>query len=247
VPISRLLDDEPWEQDPDGAWVAERGRAEAADLQARLRGVTLGGSALTVRVQPPPRRPEVRRARTEDARRRRDTTPGFTRPGARLDDAGRRFLTPEALALALGRRVAGQRVVDATAGCGGNAIGFARAKCRVTAIEPDAARLAMAAHNAGIYGVCDRIRFVRGTAQAHLQDLSADLLFIDPPWDDLGVLDALLEHADRFAQTWAKVPPTLDPARVPGSRAEAWFGHRDGDRRRVKFLLLTRGAANEGG
>jgi predicted RNA methylase len=140
-------------------------------------------------------------------------------------------------------------VLDAACGAGGNAIGFARAGCRVTAIERDAARLEMARANARVYGVQDRIRFVAGDAQQLVPELPADLLFVDPPWGerydkrcvrlaDLPLLAALLELPRRPARLWAKVPPSFDPGSLPGCRARAVFGVGEGDARRVKFLLL---------
>ena len=81
-----------------GYATAERDTAEAADVSARLRGLGLGGHALVVDVVPALKRPAVRDARTEDARRRRDTTPGFLRKGTHLDPEGKMSLTAEALA-----------------------------------------------------------------------------------------------------------------------------------------------------
>lgn len=179
VDADRLLGPGPWVREGP-VRTAELTPREAADLASRLRNVHLGGRTLELRVEPPLPRALVRAARTEDARRRRDTTPGFTRAGVRLDPLARTYLTPEALALALGRRYAGQRVVDATCGAGGNAIGFARAGCAVVAVDANAARLAQARHNARIYGVEARIRFVHARAE-HL-DLDGDVLFVDPPW-----------------------------------------------------------------
>lgn len=46
---------------------------------------------------------------------------------------------------------------------GGNAIQFAFTCARVIAIDIDASRLALARHNATVYGVADRIEFVHGT------------------------------------------------------------------------------------
>lgn len=235
---------------------AELDTAAAADLAARLRGVGLGGRALTLELDPPLPRAAVRAARTEEARRYRTGSVGFERKGARLDEESRRSLTPEALALALGRRARGLRVVDACAGAGGNALGFARAGCEVTAIELDAGRLALARHNAQLYGVEPRIRFVHGDARVELASVAADLLFIDPPWgadydkarvvaDDLPLLGELLAHASRFAATWLKLPPSFDPASIPGARPSAWFGSGQGDARRVKFLLLELGGPRE--
>jgi SAM-dependent methyltransferase len=224
-------------------------RAEAADLQARLHNVGLGGRAIVVEVEPPLSRPDVRRARTLEARRRRSRSPGFSRRSVQLDDEARWSLTPEPLALELGRRARGARVIDAGCGAGGNAIGFARAGCSVIAIEQDARRLAMARHNAALYGVTDRIEFVAGDARAHVPTLRGELLFIDPPWGrgydktrttlaELPLLEALLPQRERFARVWAKVPPSFEVSSVPRARPEAWFGVGAGDQQRVKFVLL---------
>lgn len=243
-----------------GAWTVEGKSAHArlvthaaADLDARLRGVALGGSPVEVVCQPALPRAAVRAARTTDARRRRDATPGFTRPGTRLDPEGKVSLTPEALAQEIGTRAAarwpGGLVVDAGCGAGGNTIGFARAGLRVVAIERDASRLADARHNARVYGVEDRVRWVRGDAHEEARRIEADLVFLDPPWGvdwprlgcglgDLPVLAAWVADPPRAAEVWIKVPPSFDVAQVPGATPEAWFGRAEGDRRRVKFLLL---------
>jgi hypothetical protein len=225
----------------------------AADLAARLRGVGLGGALLSVTSEPALPRTAVRAARTEEARRYRAGSVGFSRGGARLDAESRRSLTPEEIALELGRRAQGARVIDACTGAGGNAIGFARAGCEVTAIELDATRLSLARHNARLYGVHDRIRFVHGDARTLVASLAAELLFVDPPWGerydkarvtatDLPLLGELLAHAERFAACWLKLPPSFDPRSVPDARPSAWFGRGEGDARRVKLLLLELGA-----
>lgn len=244
-----------------GAWSASAGadgqleaqapldRDAAADLAARLRGVGLGGSLLHLEISPPLHRKELRKAHADEARRYREGSTGFSQRAARLDEEGRKSLTPEALALALGKRAGERRVIDACAGAGGNAIGFARAGCTVVAIEIDANRLAMAKHNAKLYGVEDRIEFIVGDARTILPELQADLLFIDPPWgerynkervtlDDLSPCQDLLDHANHIGQHWIKTPPSFDVATLPGWRAEAIFGVAKGDERRVKFLLL---------
>lgn len=226
----------------------------AADLDARMRNICIGGSAVTVACQPPLSRPDVRAARTTDARRRRDTTPGFTRPGVRLDDEGKVSLTPEALALEIGRRYAGRSVIDAGCGAGGNAIGFARAGCRVLAIERDANRLADARHNAKIYGVADKIEFMLGDALvlAAQRAETESILFLDPPWgvdwsregvslDAFPLVQQVIEKElpRQFWRTVVKLPPSFRVREVEGARAEAVFGAAEGDNRRVKFLLLT--------
>jgi len=224
-------------------------RDEAADLAARLRGVGIGGALLTVEILPPLHKRDLRRASTDEARRYRERSVGFSRASARLDDEARVSLTPEAIALGLGERARGLRVIDACAGAGGNAIGFARAGCRVVAIELDPGRLAMAKHNARLYGVAQRIEFVCCDARDLVPQREADLLFIDPPWGlrydkarvalgDLPPCGELLGCSAHVPKRWLKVPPSFDPATLPGCRAEAIFGVAGGDERRVKFLLL---------
>lgn len=243
----RLLGPGDWTFEGRGAF-AELATFAAADLDARLRGVGIGGGLLEVEITPPLPRAAVRAARTTDARRRREASPGFTRPGVRLDEEGKVSLTPEALALTLGERAGGRSVVDAGCGAGGNSIGFARAGCRVVALERDPTRLADARHNARVYGVADRIVFHRGSAEALLPTLSADLLFVDPPWGlhwdrartglaDLPLL-ALALTAPGFPEVWAKVPPSFEVREVPGAQAEAVYGVGAGDGRRVKFVWL---------
>ncbi|MBX2799828.1 MAG: methyltransferase domain-containing protein [Myxococcales bacterium] len=252
VPVDRLLGREPWTC-TEGVWEAELSREAAADLQARLRGLGLGGQPLMVQARPPLKRTLVRRARSADAARRRNTTAGFRRSGARLDAEGRTSLTPESLAVDIGRQAAGWTVVDATCGAGGNAIGFARAGCQVVAIDVDAHRLQDAAHNAALYGVADQIRFVHGRAEDHLSLVDADLLFVDPPWGvdydrsrttirDVPLLASVLAaaHAQPLPprRLWAKVPPSFHAEGLEPLRIEPWFGRAAGDRQRIKFLLI---------
>jgi hypothetical protein len=63
--------------------------AEACALAARLRGVGIGGHLLKFDALPPLPRAAVRAARTEDARARRNTSPGFTKSGVKLDAEGK--------------------------------------------------------------------------------------------------------------------------------------------------------------
>ncbi len=204
-------------------------RRDAADLAARLRGLELGGQKIELDIRPPLKRSLVRSARTDDARRRRQTTPGFTLPGTRLDDEGKISLTPEILALRLGEQCRGATVIDAMCGCGGNAIGFARAGCRVIAVDSSRRRLEMAAHNAAIYGVADQIDFHFGDARK--MSLDGDLLFLDPPWGDMDLAGVFSRRP-----CWIKAPPGF--AVPDGFTPEAWFGEAEGDYRRVKFLIL---------
>jgi SAM-dependent methyltransferase len=251
--FQRLLGPFAWQTSfaADGAALcaeAELSRTDAADVEARLRGVGIGGCEPTVEIDPPLPRAAVRQARLAEARRYRRGTPGFARAGTRLDAEARRSLTPEALALELAQRAAGAHVLDVTCGAGGNAIAFARAGCRVTAVELDRARLAMARWNARVYGVEDQIQFIEGDARHVAASAGADLLFIDPPWGgrydkrrvtlaELPLLEELLPLRSRFARVWGKVPPSFD-VRAVSARPRAVFGAGEGDARRVKFLLL---------
>ncbi len=262
-PVPAWLDAERWLGV--GAWTrtdrsasAELSTRDAADLAARLRGLHLNGEPVTFEARPPLPRSAVRQARTDDARRRRDTSVGFSRPGTRIDDEGRWSLTPEALAAELGTLAAqavgaGGQVLDAGAGAGGNTIGFARAGLRVVAVEVDAERAADLRHNAARYGVDDLVRTVVGDASEAAAHTDADLLFVDPPWGvdwnrpnldagDLRPLLKVLAHAERFAHVWLKLPPSFPTGTLPAYAARAVFGAAHGDHQRIKFLLLTRSA-----
>lgn len=254
IDAARLLGDATWSfSDGEDDTLVARAQVDAAfaaDVDARLRNVGLGGRLLRVRVRPGLSRPQVREARLIDARRRRETTPGFLRRNVRLDEEGRISLTPESLALAIAERVAGKRVIDAGCGVGGNAIAFARKGCHVVAIDSDVERLRMAQHNADVYGVARNIEFVHGDAAEELPRLNADVVFVDPPWgadwnrerttqDDFPLLVSALSASGSAQLRLLKVPPSFDPRTCPGSRAEAIFGEEPGDFRRVKFVLLS--------
>ncbi len=247
-PALQLLGEGDWAL-ADRCFSAELSHHAAADLDARLRKMALCGRALDIRITPKLSRTHVRAARTQEARRRRDTTPGFTRPGVRLDEQGRFSLTPESLASKLGARAQGRPIIDACCGAGGNTIGFARAGSPVIAVELDAARLQMARHNARVYGVSDCIRFLEGDVLDLLGRMPQEgILFVDPPWGpdyrspsrlaDHPILAALVSRWQ--GAIWAKLPPAFDPDSWPDASPEAWFGEAAGDARRVKFLVLRR-------
>ena len=259
--VGRLLGDGEWQLSTSGdslEAVAELSSTEAADLEARLRGVAFAGQHVVCESAPRLPRPLVRKARLDEARRHRQRSAGFSRPGAIVDEETRVGLTPEQLALALGHRAKeaidaraeGAKtpvphvVIDACCGAGGNAIGFARAGLRVIAFEIDPTRVEAARNNARVYGVSDRIEIVRGDARMHLAAHPAALWFIDVPWSlrssdgRLPLLEELLALRPEGQLVWAKVPPDFDPALAQSARAEAWFGAGAGDQRRVKFVLL---------
>jgi len=115
-------------------------------------------------------------------------------------------VTPERVANQIAERCRCDVVVDAFCGVGGNAIAFARTCERVIAIDNSPVRLALARHNAVIYGVHDRIEFILAdfpswarsfqTIQARVKssvnstslstpqvtESKIDIVFLSPPW-----------------------------------------------------------------
>lgn len=104
--------------------------------------------------------------------------------GILLDRESWFSVTPEKVAKQTAHRLAGDIIVDAFCGCGGNAIQFAKTCSRVIAIDIDASKLAMAKHNAGIYGVAHNIEFVHADFLhfAASTSLRPDYVFLSPPW-----------------------------------------------------------------
>lgn len=252
VSAQRLLDTGAWATHVDGevtSYEGERGAAEAADLQARLKGVVLDGNPLSVEVSPALARSRVREARLNDARRRRATTAGFDLSGCRADEEGRWSLTPASIAARIGELARGRSVLDLGCGVGGNTIGFARAGCKVIAVERDAARLESARHNARVYGVESKIRFEQGDARAWISNVGDRVVFVDPPWgrdaraeprglEDLPLLEEVHGTRGPPFELWAKVPASFDTRSVAACERMAIFGDAEGDRQFVKFVLL---------
>ncbi len=102
--------------------------------------------------------------------------------GIKMDAEGWYSVTPESIAAHIAIRCRSAVVIDAFAGCGGNAIQFAMTCERVVAIEIDPVRLACARHNARVYGVEDRIDFILGDFVSLAPRLQADVIFLSPPW-----------------------------------------------------------------
>ncbi|CAD5314800.1 unnamed protein product [Arabidopsis thaliana] len=67
-------------------------------------------------------------------------------------------------------------------GVGGNAIQFASRSHYVIAIDLDPKKLDLAKHNAAIYGVADKIDFVKGDFFDLAHNLKAGTVFLSPPW-----------------------------------------------------------------
>jgi len=233
----------------DGLWErpgAEVDAARARWLRREVDGLNVAGERVSVRVEPPiragrggPRR-EDRRARE----RRRFARWG---EGIEVDDEGLVGLTPEAVALALAARTHGV-VIDGTCGAGGLAIALARTPsvARVIAVDVHAERLAMARHNAGIYGVADRIEFVCADVAEVLAERAADWLVLDPPWggrgydrERVGLEDLPMDVAAALARfdgpVLLKLPRSFDPATLPGR----WDSELIVDAREIPKLLLA--------
>eukprot|EP00908_Phaeocystis_cordata_P010293 Transcript_21142.p1 GENE.Transcript_21142~~Transcript_21142.p1 ORF type:complete len:340 (-),score=86.08 Transcript_21142:24-1007(-) len=131
--------------------------------------------------------------------RRRELFSKFDR-GVRLDAESWASVTPERLAAHMAARLTrgghGRLVVDPFCGCGGNAIQQAVSDPTgaVLAIDVDPHKVAMARHNARLYGVQGRILFVVGDALSLLPRIRADAVVLSPPWggidyDDSGPFD----------------------------------------------------------
>jgi trimethylguanosine synthase len=151
-------------------------------LFQNLHGLTVGESVLEVHCEPeinPGKRPQFRQP---DAQRKKAL---FSRwfEGIQWDEEGLFSLTPQTLAKEMVQDLQGV-VVDATCGLGALSIAAARNEKveRVIAMDCNPERLAMAAHNASLYGVQDRIEFCEGRAEALLDGLAHDALLLDPPW-----------------------------------------------------------------
>jgi len=111
--------------------------------------------------------------------------------GCLLDAEGWYSVTPERVADRIAERCRCETILDAFCGVGGNAIAFAKTCERVIALDINPTRLALARHNAVIYGVADRIEFILGDyisfAHSYLSLPSTssrkiDVVFLSPPW-----------------------------------------------------------------
>ncbi|KAI0314625.1 RNA cap guanine-N2 methyltransferase-domain-containing protein, partial [Amylostereum chailletii] len=119
--------------------------------------------------------------------------------GCLLDEEGWYSVTPEAVADQIAERCRCGTVLDAFCGVGGNTIAFAKTCERVIAIDTSPTRLALARHNAEIYGVADRIEFILGdflsfarsfpstslskpSSPADTSTRKIDVVFLSPPW-----------------------------------------------------------------
>ncbi|GBP37832.1 Trimethylguanosine synthase [Eumeta japonica] len=102
--------------------------------------------------------------------------------GIKLDTESWFSVTPEKVARHLAERCRCDLIVDAFCGAGGNAIQFAWTCERVIAIDIDPVKIELARHNASVYGVADRIEFIVGDFFELAPRLTADVVFLSPPW-----------------------------------------------------------------
>lgn len=102
--------------------------------------------------------------------------------GIQLDSEGLHTVMPEAAALMLADRLEAEIVLDGFCGVGGISIALARQGKRVIAVELDPHRLAMARHNASIYGVDEQITFIQGDFFEVAPTVTAAAVVLDPPW-----------------------------------------------------------------
>jgi len=170
--------------------------------------------------------------------------------------AGQMFFTRDALEQASGEVVAqhvaarfagSSHVLDLCCGIGGDSIAIA-ANARVTAIDRDPLRLAIARINATVYGVADRITFLcADIIQSPLP--AADAAYCDPGRrSDTGrifdvrryepPLAAVLHIAAGLPACGIKVAPGIRDTDLPSSAgSEAEFIQQDGDLKQATLWL----------
>ncbi|KAG9016587.1 hypothetical protein FRB90_002921 [Tulasnella sp. 427] len=110
--------------------------------------------------------------------------------GCLLDEEGWYSVTPERIADQIAERCRCGTILDAFCGVGGNSIAFAKTCERVLALDNSPTRLALARHNATIYGVQDRIDFIlcdyldfaRAYAKLPPARRTIEVVFLSPPW-----------------------------------------------------------------
>ncbi|XP_022089690.1 trimethylguanosine synthase-like isoform X1 [Acanthaster planci] len=110
--------------------------------------------------------------------------------GIKMDEEGWYSVTPEKIAKHQAQRCRSDLVIDAFCGVGGNAIQLAFTCERVIAIDIDPVKMECARHNAGVYGVADRIEFIQGDYFLLADHLKADVVFLSPPWGGPNYLQA---------------------------------------------------------
>lgn len=175
--------------------------------------------------------------------------------GVALDDESWYSVTPEKIAAHHARRLAALTpptthpvIVDAFCGCGGNAIQFAHRAAHVVAVDWNPARLVLAAHNARLYGVGDRVDFLAGDVNAVLPALRAlgvHAVFMSPPWGGPAYIEAAAYDVRpfvKFVDLARAVTPNvaiLLPKNVRQEDVAAAFGACELERNYLGGVLKT--------
>jgi len=224
---------------PPFALSAER----AAAIHHEFDGVVIAGSVLRVVVQLEagavlPAVPRSLRTKPLARGRKGPWLPYW-------DTEGRRYLTPQALAI----RTAGQlralgvtSIIDGCAGLGGNSICFVRAGIAVIAVESDPERLRLAKRNAAALRCADLIDWRCGRIEDLLPGLPGGPMFLDPPWERASAgLPSWLPLPDA-RPLLLKTPAAFDPGNLPGEdwRVQYEFGGSQDDGSILKMLTLWR-------
>ncbi len=228
--------------------VRETVHARASAASARASALVTEIVLARLRALPPKeRRPPFREREPRRVRQRRIFSRFFE--GIRHDDEGLLSATPEALALRIAEGLSG-RVLDGTCGIGAISIALARTPSvrEVVACDLSAGRVEMARHNARIYGVASRIRFLVGDVGVLLPRERFDAVVLDPPWGgrdydkervtlrDLG-LDLLPLVLAYRGPLRIKLPRSFARDELPGFSYEELADERGV----VKMLLASRG------
>ena len=229
--------------------VRELVHARAGERREHLESFVRARVLTHLRGLPPRARTEPFRT-FEPERVRRERLFSRWSEGIRHDDEGLFSATPEALALRIARGLAG-RVLDGTCGIGAIAIALARTPSidEVVAVDVSPDRIAMARHNAKIYGVERRIRFRVADVRAIVAAERFDAVVLDPPWGGRGYDRGRTTFADlgldlpRILAAYSgplrlKLPRSFAREQLPGFAFEELVDERGV----VKMLLASRGA-----
>jgi trimethylguanosine synthase len=102
-------------------------------------------------------------------------------------DEGFYTMTGEWYAHQIASATQGQTVLDASCGLGMMSIAYAEQGFQVTAVDIDPEKIKKARHNAGVYGVADKIEFVCAdvsefAGKFNRKSKAYDNVVLDPPW-----------------------------------------------------------------
>jgi len=216
---------------------------QAAAVQREFHGMVIAGAELSVALELPvghvlPPVPRSLRARPQPRGRKGPWLPYW-------DEQGRRFLTPELLAMRTAaelRERGVERVIDGCAGLGGNSIAFVRAGLSVVAVEADPRRMEMAQRNAGALRCGQAIEWHCGRIEELLPGLSGDALFLDPPWQRAPAALPPWLPLPSHLRIVIKAPADFDPTGLPGDgwKLQFEFGEASDDESVLKMLTVWR-------